>query len=463
MNLPLDFIKLMESQIGIEETEKLTNAINLTPPTSIRLNPAKNCKDTTGSVLDEEWEIVKWCEQGRMLKKRPSFTFDPLFHTGAYYVQEASSMYLSHIIKNHIDGNEPVVALDLCAAPGGKSTLALATLPEGSLLIANEVMRKRCQILAENLTKWGNPNIIVTNNYAEDFSHFDNVFDLIICDAPCSGEGMFRKDEEAITEWSLNNVEVCWKRQRDIVENIWHCLKPGGILIYSTCTYNHYEDEDMVDWFEKELNGERLPLCDDNSWGIKNGHFFPHYTTGEGFFVCPIRKKESEDEDDDIECFTNNKKKKKDKDNKGISPLKPNTPEAKELASYLDNPEDFTIFENKGEYYAFPTVYLPYLQEAKNHLHLIHSGIKLASVKGKNLQPEHSLALSTAVNKNTFTAVEISKDDAIAYLRTETLNVDAPKGFILLTYKGIPLGFGKNIGNRVNNLYPSEWKIRKNY
>lgn len=453
---------MMQKQIGSEETEKLTNAICLPSPTSIRINPIKRCEDTSDSVLAEEWSEVKWCKEGRLLKERPSFTFDPLFHCGAYYVQEASSMYLSHIIRNYID--HPVVALDMCAAPGGKSTLAISTLPDGSLLFANEVNRKRCQILAENITKWGNPNTIVTNNYAEDFANFTNTFDLIICDAPCSGEGMFRKDEEAITEWSLNNVETCWKRQREIVSNIWHCLKPGGIMIYSTCTYNHYEDEDIISWIESELGGERLPLCDDTSWNIKGGHFFPHHITGEGFFVCPIRKKEDDwDEPDFISDTSKGKKGKKGKEAKGITPLSMNSPVAKELASYINNADSFTIYEDGDSYFAFPSEHLAYLQESKKSLKVMHSGIKLASTKGKNLQPEHCLAMSNALRKEAFANVALDKDNAIAYLRTEAISIDAPKGFILLTYKGIQLGFGKNIGNRVNNLYPAEWKIRKNY
>lgn len=460
MILPQDFIDMMQKQIGSEETNKLQDAIGLPSPTSIRINPIKKCENPSDSVLAEEWNEVKWCKEGRLLNERPSFTFDPLFHCGAYYVQEASSMYLSHIIKNYIE--RPVVALDLCAAPGGKSTLAISTLPEGSFLIANEVNRKRCQILAENITKWGNPNTIVTNNYAEDFANFSNTFDLIICDAPCSGEGMFRKDEEAIKEWSLNNVETCWKRQQEIVSNIWHCLKPGGILIYSTCTYNHYEDEDIIEWIESELGGKRLPLCDDKDWGIKEGHFFPHHITGEGFFVCPIRKTD-DDDTEDYNDYGNGKKNKKGKDAKGITAIKPNTPIAKELKGYLNDAESFTIYEEKDCYYAFPTEHISYLQEARNSLHVVHSGIKLATVKGKNLQPEHSLAMSNSLRKDAFENVELDKDNAIAYLRTEAICVDAPKGFILLTYKGIPLGFGKNIGNRVNNLYPAEWKIRKNY
>ncbi len=450
----------MNNQIGQEEAYKLSEAIGLATPTSIRINPNKICNATKDSVLDEEWEPVPWCKEGRYLKERPSFTFDPLFHAGAYYVQEASSMFLYNIIKNYID--TPVIALDLCAAPGGKSTLALSTLPKGSFLIANEVNKKRCQILAENIIKWGNPNTIVTCNYAEDFKRFSDTFDLIICDAPCSGEGMFRKDENSINEWSLSNVDTCWKRQRDIIGNIWHCLKPGGILIYSTCTYNHFEDEDIVSWVENELGGERLPLCDEKDWNITNGHFFPHKTKGEGFFVCPIRKN-TDIENEENFTIPSQCKSKKSKTAKGIELIKNNSPIAKELSSFIIDKDSFAIYEDKEEYYAFSVEYLNLLTEARNSLKVVHSGVKLATTKGKNIQPDHSIALSAILNKETFETVELDKDQAIAYLRTEAITINAKKGFILFTYKGIPIGFGKNIGNRVNNLYPAEWKIRKNH
>ena len=175
---------------------------------------------------------------------RPAFTFDPLFHAGCYYVQEASSMFLDRVIRQYV--TSPSVMLDLCAAPGGKSTLARAALPEGSLLVANEVMRNRSQVLAENLVKWGHPDVVVTNNDPADFAGLGPVFDVILTDVPCSGEGMFRKDETAVAEWSTDNVDLCWKRQRRIVADIWPCLKEGGILIYSTCTYNREENEDNV-------------------------------------------------------------------------------------------------------------------------------------------------------------------------------------------------------------------------
>ena len=457
MNLPLDFLQMMRKQIGEDEAKLLENALQSSSPISIRLNKIKTCDDTTDTALSLINARVPWCDDGYYLSERPSFTFDPLFHAGVYYVQEASSMFLSHIIRSYI--NHPVVALDMCAAPGGKSTLAQSALPEGSLLVANEVIKQRSQVLAENIIKWGNPNVIVTSNYAEDFAALGPMFDLVICDAPCSGEGMFRKDEGAIVDWSMSNVEVCWRRQRDILANVWQCLKPGGILIYSTCTFNRFEDEDIVGWIVSELGGEILQTNDLPEWNITNGHFFPHKTKGEGFFVCPFRKTVG---DNDIPSVNHNNKK-RDKASFVITSIKAQTPIAKELNTFISEAERFCIYENKGSYYAFPLEHMEILRRFLGRLSIIHSGVKLATIKGKMLQPDHALAMSTELLPTAFHCVELTKDEAIAYLRTEAISVDAPKGYVLLTYKHVPLGFGKNIGNRVNNLYPAEWKIRKNY
>lgn len=357
-------------------------------------------------------------------------------------------MFLSHVLREYV--KEPVVALDMCAAPGGKSTLALSELPEGSLLIANEVVRQRANILAENIIKWGNPNCIVTNNYAEDFEAFSNVFDLIICDAPCSGEGMFRKDPTSIEEWSLANVDTCWRRQRDIVQNIWHTLKEGGIFIYSTCTYNPFEDEENVAWIVKTLGAEVLSCQPLPEWGLteKSTHFYPHRIKGEGFFISVLRKTS------EVERRRRGKEEKKGKQNTAIP---------KELKGWLSEGEHFTIMETNETFLAFPTAHLNIYQQAKRSLKVIHAGIELAISKGKNLQPSQSLAMSNNLNKDSFPTVEVDEQQAIAYLRTEALQLpsDTPKGYVLITYQGHPLGFAKNIGNRANNLYPAEWRIRK--
>ena len=453
MNLPLDFQHLMINDLGKEEFDQLAEALSLPAPTSVRINTDKAKKEEL-PILDNA-ESVPWCKNGYYLPERPQFTFDPLFHAGCYYVQEASSMFLAHVLQQYV--KEPVKALDLCAAPGGKSTLALSLLPQGSLLIANEAMRQRANILAENITKWGNPNCIVTNNYAEDFQAFSNVFDLIICDAPCSGEGMFRKDINSIDEWSLANVEACWKRQRDIVSNIWHTLKEGGLFIYSTCTYNKKEDEENAAWIAETLGAEILSCFPAPDWSLTatNTHFYPHRTRGEGFFISILRKSAT---DEDTPIIHRKKKEKKDTKKTSVSKI------PTELKSWLTYHENFSIFEEKDSFYAFPTEHLDLYRIAKNDLKMLHAGIELATLKGKNLQPCQNLAMSYALNKDAFPIIEADEQQAIAYLRTEALQLssDTPKGYVLICYQGHPLGFAKNIGNRANNLYPTEWRIRKN-
>ena len=445
MTLPIDFQRMMTEHLGKEEYERLAEALALPAPTSIRINPQKNAQP---SSFHFQLSPVPWCREGFFLEERPSFTFDPLFHAGCYYVQEASSMFLAHVLKEYVNG--PVTALDLCAAPGGKSTLALSELPEGSVLIANEVVRQRANILAENIIKWGNPNCIVTNNYAEDFGAFSDVFDLIICDAPCSGEGMFRKDPASIGEWSLSNVDTCWRRQRDIVQDIWHTLKEDGLFIYSTCTYNPLEDEENVAWIAKTLGAEVLSCHPLPEWGLteKNTHFYPHRVKGEGFFISVLRKTASQD------GVKMGKKHKADK--------KPSKVPA-ELKGWLRDSSAFTLYEDKDSFWAFPTPHLNLLKQVQHTLKVLHAGIEMATSKGKSLQPCHSLAMSNHLNTEAFPMVEVDEPQAIAYLRTEALQLpdDTPRGYVLITHQGHPLGFAKNIGNRANNLYPQEWRIRK--
>ena len=258
-------------------------------PVSIRLNPFKTQSlDVAAGLCDS---AVPWCSAtGRYLNERPNFTFDPLLHAGLYYVQEAASMIVDHIVRTFI--SEPVRMLDLCAAPGGKSTALRAALPEGSLLFSNEPMRTRAQILSENLQKFGHEDVIVTNNYPRDYRKAGIMFDAILADVPCSGEGMFRKDDGARAEWSQQNVDNCWQLQREIVSDIWKCLQPGGLLIYSTCTFNAHEDEENVEWIASELGADIIELPVEEPWNITPAvvgnvpvcRFLPGISRSEGLF-----------------------------------------------------------------------------------------------------------------------------------------------------------------------------------
>lgn len=456
MTLPEDFKKYTQELMGEELYRHLERGITEEEaPTSIRLNPFK-CKKE--SKVDGD--IIPWCpETGRYLKARPNFTFDPLLHAGIYYVQEAASMFIDLAIKTYV--KSPVVMLDLCAAPGGKSTAVRAALPEGSLLFSNEPMGKRAQILSENIQKFGHPEVIVTNNYPREYKKSKLLFDVILTDVPCSGEGMFRKDSGAIDEWSVENVNNCWKLQREIIEDIWNCLKPGGLLVYSTCTFNAHEDEENVNWILDNFDAQLLPLPTENNWHITGSfidnnpvfHFLPGISKGEGLFMAVIRK------GGEYEERPNKKKNKGKKENKQKDKM------VKIPTGWLNNDQEWCFQSIDDSLYAIPQKWEELYKQSMSSLRVIHAGVKLGTIKGKDLIPSQSLALSTSLNLESFPQEELNYEEAISYLRKEAvpLSSDVPKGYVLMTYQGFPLGWEKNLGSRANNLYPQEWRIKSTH
>ena len=387
MTLPEDFVRMMHEQYDADTADSLCHALcDTEPEVSIRLNPRKG---KTLSIENLDVEACPWCPDAYYLHERPAFTFDPLLHAGAYYVQEASSMYVSQLLRHHFPVSGPSAALDLCAAPGGKSTLLASLLPPGSILVSNEPMPKRAQVLAENMQKWTRTaegeypvRSVVTQNYPTDFVEFTDSFDLLLTDVPCSGEGMFRKDEVAVQDWSLQNVDLCWRRQREILQGIWHVLKPGGLLIYSTCTFNHFEDEDNVRWICENLGGMLL----------EERHFLPGRDRGEGFYCAAIQS----------------------------------VPRGEEQLPSLGISSD-----------------------------------ELKSLEAK-LRTLHVLPQAFSVEPD-MPRIELTYSQALSYLRREAVRVPAPRGMVLLCYKGYVLGPGKCVGNRINNLYPEQWRIRTTY
>lgn len=458
MNLPSDFIRRTSQLLGEAQFAQFCDALQQETPVSIRVNGQKF------PHLPSDARAVAWSSAGYYLPVRPTFTFDPLFHAGCYYVQEASSMFVEQALRQYV--HQPSVMLDLCAAPGGKSTLARSVLPEGSLLVANEVMRNRSQILAENLIKWGHPGVVVTNNDPADFMELEQVFDVVLTDVPCSGEGMFRKDQVAVDEWSVDNVALCWQRQRRILRDIWGCLKPGGLLIYSTCTFNCEENEDNVRWIADELGAEILPVEVKEEWGITGNltgadfpvyRFLPHRTVGEGLFLAVLRKQGEET----VQDYPQQKQKKNKKG--GKMQKEPVCP--KEVKEWLCTPDAYEWLVEEMQVRAFPKSYAELYGRLKQTLKILHAGVTVCMLKGKDCLPDHALAMSTIRRKAVFAEAEISYEQAIAYLRKEAVALppDVPRGYVLLTYRQIPLGFVKNIGNRANNLYPQEWRIRSGY
>ncbi len=469
MQLPNDFILQMKDIIGDENSRRLCDALAEKATVSIRLNRAKTSDipfdtDTVGKP-------VAWCNDGFYLKERPLFTLDPLLHAGAYYVQEASSMFLSHVVgtllgKRTADDDiektdlAPLAILDMCAAPGGKSTILRTMMPQDSLLIANEPIGRRANILSENIQKQGFPNTIVTNNYPKDFSRSGIMFDFILCDVPCSGEGMFRKDRQAIEEWSPQSVAKCQALQREIVSEAWKCLRDGGTMIYSTCTFNTRENEENIRWIADELGGEVIDIPTEPSWNISGSllkdfnmpvyRFIPGKTEGEGLFMAVIRKK------DDTTIYS--------KANRNIKGKNSNNGKngTVDLSKYIRRADDFTTIETDGDIVAFPKMWEQIYKTARKNLRIVHAGITIGQTKGRDFIPHQALALSTILKKDAFPCVDLEYEDAIKYLRKESIELhgDVPRGYVVVCYKGLPLGFVKNIGNRSNNLYPNEWRVR---
>lgn len=437
--LPEKFISSVRSLLG-EEAELFFDALQQEAPTSVRVN---------NKVPFHYEDRIPWHPDGYYLPQRPMFTLDPLLHAGCYYVQEASSMFLYQVLNRYVAHD--AVVLDLCAAPGGKSTLISEWLGEEGLLVSNEVIRQRAFILSENIQKWGNGNTVVTHNFPEEIGErLEGVFDCVLVDAPCSGEGMFRKDPKTVEEWNPQNVLVCADRQRSIVRHVWNALRPGGILIYSTCTYNPCENEGVVDWIIDELGAEVLPVPYPQDWGItetQGYHFYPHKTRGEGFYICVLRK------NDAMIC---------------LSRIKPDKRKAVTLTDleagtlqWLQHPEKWVIQKEDRFLWAYSAKHKQLIDYIRRNLICITTGIGLAEIRGKNPVPQHSLALAKDFRKEAFPAIELSLEQALAYLRSESLNLqNAVSGILLMTYQGIPLGFVKNVGNHCNNLYPKEWRIR---
>lgn len=458
MNLPQKFKEYAAEALTEQVSQLLFSKIDSSESiTSVRTSPIK-----MGEVSSANG--VLWCNNGYYLQERPVFTLDPAFHCGAYYVQEASSMYMQ-IVKNAIKEQEAdfweqaIMALDLCAAPGGKSTHLLQLLGNESILVSNEVIKSRCTILADNIAKWGYSNCIVTNNDPADFHKLKHRFNLIVVDAPCSGEGMFRKDSDAINEWSQENVKLCAARSQRILSDIWDSLVPGGFLVFSTCTYNKYENDDNLLFLQQELGAQIIPVPTDKDWGIittpKGGlQFVPGLVKGEGQYMAIVRKSKDEE-------ILSGRGKEKRKDKKG------GTGHFEKGCPFV--PKGY-VGEVMGELVkAYPEhLYTP-IKEIEQHLKVVLSGVAVATKKGKDYIPYADLALqnfvSEQIQNNTLpkelVPVEVDIKEALKFLAKEQLLFpDKPKGYLLLTYKGNGLGFVKNLGNRSNNLHPMARRIR---
>ncbi|MBK9453766.1 MAG: RNA methyltransferase [Bacteroidetes bacterium] len=463
--LPSYFVERMKQQLGAE-FEAFIEALNGTPPTSLRLNPAKAGASFEGT------SPIPWAKDGLYLDERPSFFKDPLIYAGAFYVQEASSM----LIGAAADFSKDLRILDLCAAPGGKSTLLAANMSAASTLVSNEIVRNRAQILEENLSRWGNPNVLVTCNHPRDFAGIHNAFDLIVIDAPCSGEGMFRKDPKVIGHWSPKMVQECANRQREILEYVMDALAPGGRLIYSTCTYNPTENEAVIQWLLNEVPGmfRIVPLGLPAEWGLTPGttegyspemrhtyHCYPHKVKGEGFFLACLEKMAPGKQQ--VAPPANSKKAKKQhaaaREREGLVAA---TRKQKEyLGSWLDQPENYAFYLLGETAFAIPIEHEDVLTSAAGQLNTIKIGIKLGEFKRDNLVPDHDLAMSECQSKDIPTS-DLDLEQALRFLKRTELHQDHPGwiGWGIVRYKGRNLGWIKALQGRINNHFPKEMRIR---
>jgi len=456
-NLPSIFLNSLLGLKGFEEAAFTEVHQSGEQVVSIRLNPDKlktiDQLSFTNAVVED---VVPWNSQGYYLSQRPSFTLEPIFHAGAYYVQEASSMFLAQVLKQTTDLSKPIKVLDLCAAPGGKSTLIQSLISSKSLLISNEIIKSRVTILAENITKWGAANVIVTNNEPKDFERLKDYFDVIVVDAPCSGSGLFRKDNAAIKEWSQQSVQMCSQRQQRILADVLPALKEGGTLIYSTCSYSQIENEGISDWLINEYNLSSAKIKIEQHWNIIETQspqhnacgyrFYPDKIKGEGFFIAAFTKGKPTAQE-----WPANKYKSK---SERVSPK-----DIIALAPYLNNTEDFFYIKQKDDIIAMPNHLENELATIQFALYIKKAGVKLGSLIRNELIPDHELAVSTIINKN-ISFIEVDTETALQFLRRQEFNLSTQiKGWALLTHQQLPLGWVKVLANRVNNYYPKEWRI----
>ena len=457
-DLPKSLVDSLQGVAGFDAASFAAVHASGAQVTSVRLNPAK----WPGEGVTHEWggdvqmEKIPWSTRGYYLSERPSFTFDPLFHAGAYYVQEASSMYLEQMLRQSADLSRPLRVLDLCAAPGGKSTLIQSLLLEDSLLVSNEVIRSRAGILQENMIKWGAAGVVITNNDPRDLGRLENYFDVIVVDAPCSGSGLFRREPEAINEWSIDNVQLCHQRQQRILADIWPALRKDGVLIYSTCSYSPEEDEEILDWMMEELQAASIRLQPEPGWNIvetsgeKGGYgyrFYPDKLKGEGFFIAAVRKNEG-----DTFSYPRSRK-------QGFEKLSRKESEA--LGPWIVEGSPLFLFRHEEMVRALPASLAEDLHYLQSFCYLKKAGVLLGQPSEKDLIPEHELALSNLISAQ-LPAIELSREESINYLRKEEIHVALDRrGWSLVRYQGQNLGWVKVLPNRVNNYYPKEWRILK--
>ena len=460
--LPIDFTTRMQEELG-EDFKLLEAALQEKPPVSIRYNPLKKTQP------ENDLPPVPWSRHGFYLPTRPDFYKDPLIFAGAYYVQEASSMFIDRILQGITTPSQSLKILDLCAAPGGKSTLIATAMPEGSLLVSNEIVAKRAIPLAENLMRWGNENVLVSNNNPQDFEILREFFDVILVDAPCSGEGMFRKDPKVAGLWNKNTPMACAQRQEQILESVDKMLKPGGHLIYSPCTFAKEENEDQITRLVQEENYKALPVTINPEWQVTEINsettsgqsiyayrFYPHKTQGEGFFAACLQKG---GEDYGNRRIKLPKKLAKSQQDFKMLPKK----YLSEIESWINEPSNFAFILEGELVYALPRNYFSEIKLLSKVLRVKLKGVELGKLKNNKFIPAHPLAMSRILHPK-IPSLDLDYEQAVHYLKKQEVVAETKlKGWAITAYQKVPLGWCKVLPNRINNYYPSELRIRKDF
>lgn len=444
--LPEELLSSLEGLEGFDRDAFIKVHASGEKITSIRVNPQKF------SIEDIEFSSggkVPWSRYGVYLSDRPSFTFDPLFHAGCYYVQEASSMFLEQALSQSVDLSRPLKVLDLCAAPGGKSTHIQSLISKESLLVSNEVIRSRVPVLKDNIIKWGAENVVVTQNDPKEFSSLKNYFDVIVIDAPCSGSGLFRRDPDAVNEWSLNNVMLCSLRQQRIIADILPTLKKEGILVYCTCSYSKEENENICRWLMDEFKVQDLKLKIENNWNVVESpvgyRFWPHRVKGEGFFLACFQKIIG---DDDMPL------------KKVKNQVQLNKKEQAIISNWLKS-DSLRFIKRENNVYAVPERHFMDVSHLMQLLQVKYAGVEAGGIMHDKLIPAHALALSNLLS-DSISANPLDRDNAIEYLKKKEIHMKPEmKGWQLVQYEGHALGWINVLSNRINNYYPKELRILK--
>ena len=453
MPLPAPFLQSLEGVVGYNKAAFEAVHASGETVTAIRVNPNKN----PDQILFEHTSPVPWCPHGHYLEARPSFTLDPNFHAGAYYVQDASSMFLWQALANVVGVSNGQKVLDLCAAPGGKSTL-LSTYFNNGLVVSNEVIKQRASVLVENMSKWGASNTVVTNNDPSHFQSLPQFFDVMVVDAPCSGSGLFRKDPTAIDSWSLDLVALCAQRQQRILADALPALAEGGVLIYATCSYDPQEDEMIADWLVHEMGLTPQSIDVNPAFGIVETaanmsgapgyRFYPDQIRGEGFFIAAFKKEKS------LPVVYKPFKSKE-------AVLEKLTKKMQEqLVQHIALDNNTATFLQSGMIKAIPVGFEAIILQLASQLYIKKAGVSVGELKGQDFIPAHEFAVSY-LPLDSFNAIDLDKEQALSYLRRAEFSCTVQKGWSLMRYNGLGLGWAKILPNRINNYYPQEWRILK--